>query len=232
MKSVKCHLCSQLVGEQDNDLLSAIFADKVYLRRVLTETRNFALIPSVGPLAVGHVLLCPKSHCCSFRDVDRNLDAEVMKLKMQIRSLLTRTFGKPIHCFEHGMRSDGSRVLCTVDHAHLHFVPADVDMRDALQYQQAPWVSFEGSLHTLRAVVGNDEYLFYESPSGESAVIPARDEEFGSQYIRKAFASQLGESSTWNWRHFPKVDEIHATWQQISSVLPTSTCSPEPIYHD
>src|SRR5205807_311575 len=125
--------------------------------------------------------------------------------------------------------SDGSRVLCTVDHAHLHFVPANVDMREALQYQQAPWIDFDGSLQALRTLVGTDEYLFYESPIGPSAVAPARDAEFGSQHIRKAFSCQLGESSTWNWRLFPKADEIHTTWQQILSALPMSVSSSEQI---
>lgn len=219
----KCHLCSQLAGDSENDLLSSILVDEIYLRRVLTETHNFALIPSIGPVAIGHVLLCPKLHCCSFRDVDKQFDVEFLKLKMKIRSLLAQAFGKPVHCFEHGMRTDGSRILCTVDHAHLHFVPADVDMRDALRYQQTPWVQFNGSLEGLRALTGTDEYLLYESPSGQCAVAPARNAEFGSQYIRKAFSTQLGDSSTWNWREFPKVSEICATWEQISSVLPIST---------
>ncbi len=223
MNADKCHLCSQLAGESENDLLSAIFADKVYLRRVLMETANFALIPSVGPVAIGHVLLCPKVHCCSFRGVHSDLDGEFLSLKLQIRALLEQTFRKSVHCFEHGMRADGSRVLCTVDHAHLHFVPADVNMRNELQYQQVPWIEFDGSLESLRALVGTDEYLFYQSPSGQSAVAPARGTAFSSQYIRRAFSLQLGEGSTWNWRQFPKVDEIHMTWQQLSSVLPGVT---------
>jgi diadenosine tetraphosphate (Ap4A) HIT family hydrolase len=216
----KCHLCSQLAGDSENDLLSIICSDKVYFKRVLMETRNFGLIPSVGPLAIGHMLLCPKVHCCSFRDINAALDSEFLKLKTRIRSLLAQTFGKPVHCFEHGMRSDGSRILCTVDHAHLHFVPASLDMRKALRYEQPPWIEFDGSLRALRELVRTDEYLVYESPFGRCAVAPARNEEFGSQYIRKAFSRQLGESLTWNWREFPKIEDINATWNQILSVLP------------
>ena len=214
--SVRCHLCSQIAGHPGNDLLSSVLGDDSYVRRVALETENFALVPSVGPIADGHVLLCPKRHLCSFSGIPILMDAEFGQIKAMTIALLTSKFAKPIHCFEHGMRRDGSRVLCTVEHAHLHFVPAPVDVRDVLGCEADPWVPIESTLLSLAAETGGDEYLMYETPSRQSYVMRADNREIESQYIRKVFAAKMGEAETWNWRDYPKIEQLRETWNVIS----------------
>src|ERR1044072_5888314 len=60
LKTTECCLCSQVAGEKSNDLIARLLQGEPYVRRVMLESGSFAAIPSLGPLARGHTLLCPK----------------------------------------------------------------------------------------------------------------------------------------------------------------------------
>src|SRR5687767_7682147 len=119
-----CCLCSQIAGSAEHDLISRALKERTYVRRVPIESEHFAVIPSVGPLAPGHSLLCPIQHVKSIAQIPADAETEFRAIKELLQDLLQRAFGAPVHCFEHGSSPANSRVLCTVDHAHLHFVPA------------------------------------------------------------------------------------------------------------
>jgi hypothetical protein len=68
LKTTECCLCSQIAGEEFNDLIARMLNGEPYVRRVMLESRSFAAIPSLGPLVSGHPLLCPRMHVRSFAD--------------------------------------------------------------------------------------------------------------------------------------------------------------------
>src|SRR5262249_2185605 len=146
-----CCLCSQIAGDPRNDLIANLLADSPYVRRIMLEDAAFAVMPSLGPLAPGHSLLCPKTHTRSFAALDRRHHEACATMKAALRARLTERYGGEVHVFEHGMARAGGRVVCTVDHAHMHFVPLPRGLDAGLSDQ---WIPFDGSFEALRELSG------------------------------------------------------------------------------
>jgi diadenosine tetraphosphate (Ap4A) HIT family hydrolase len=186
-----------------------LFDDSTYVRRVPLETDNFALIPSLGPVVPGHVLLCPKEHLRSLSQMSEALAAEFYAFRERVFRVLSMNFAGSIHCFEHGTSHSGGKIVCTVAHAHLHILPTDVQGID-IGGPKERWHMVEDNIGDLSSRVGKGEYLFYRSPKGQCQVALNERGEFASQHLRKVFADAVGSPEKWNWRDrfdLPSVDK-------------------------
>jgi ATP adenylyltransferase len=212
-----CCLCSQIQGESANDLIAAMLPDQPYVRRVLFETALFVAVPSLGPLVPGHSLLCPKAHIHSLAESDRCLDGDFLAAKEELRRILTKLYDSPVHLFEHGMAKGATRILCTVDHAHLHFLPLPNRSLTQGLTMDNRWVEFTGSLQTLRELVDGNEYILYEAPGGRSRILHSGTEMLESQYMRKLFAKWVGHEEIWDWRANPNAALADEAWRRFVS---------------
>lgn len=215
----ECCLCSQIQGQPDNDLIARLLPDEPYVRRIMLESQSFAVIPSLGPLVGGHALLCPKTHVRSFAHLGHNLYEEFSTIKKALIHGLRELYGNDVHIFEHGMARTGDRVLCTVDHAHMHFLPlpATVELGDTFDLREDDWTTFDGSLATLKRLSGGHEYILYETPDGDSRLLLAHDRDIESQYMRKIIAAGLGHGNHWNWRTAPDARGADMAWRRFVS---------------
>ena len=218
MKNTKCCICSQILGDATNDLVAQLVEPDKYVRRVPLESESFAVIPSIGPLVEGHVLLCPKQHFKSFAQMPTMLEDEFAIMKKRLSAILTRTYRHRIHYFEHGSAKAAEQPMCTVEHAHLHLVPTDAEIWADIKYV-FDWQSIPKSITTLAEVVGDMEYIWYESPEGFSVVATGIEGTFESQYLRKIFAKAVGLGNEWNWRDFPRTTVISDTYASIKQSL-------------
>ena len=203
-----CCLCSQISGQPDNDLIARMLPGEPYVRRIMLESSAFAVLPDLGPLVPGHSLLCTKTHTRSFAHLDDALHDEFASMKRTLRASLQELYGGEVHVFEHGMAGEGNRVLCTVDHAHMHFLPMramDLDVEG---------VVFDGSLAELRRISGGNEYVLYESPGGEARVRVENGIE--SQYMRRIVANAIGREE-WNWRELANARAADAAWRRFTA---------------
>lgn len=214
-----CALCSQVAGVKPGDLLSHLLdEDKDYRRRALLETEHLVVFPSIGPLTAGHVLLCPKEHFTSFGRLPTAFETEYSELKKQLTELLETSFKAPVHTFEHGTDARCSRVLCTVEHAHQHFVPAHVAVSNELRGVMT-WMRIGPKLSDLAEAVGDDEYILYQAPGQPTLIAAGKSNMVESQFMRRVFANALGRPSEWNWRETPNKDLIEATIATFRSSL-------------
>ena len=220
-KSVCC-ICSQIAGDENKDLIAKTIGASVYLRRIAFESEYFAVIPSLGPLAPGHSLLCPKQHYKSFASLPLIYEEDYNLMKIRLSEVLQFLYDMPIHCFEHGSAKEATEPLCTVDHAHLHFIPTTVDIWEFLG-ENFSWEYVDGSLLNLHRVSGGLEYLYYETPDGRHKLAKAERGTFESQYMRKVFANALGKESDWNWREAPAPSETHKTYERIKQSVRSSS---------
>jgi len=215
--ATRCAICSQIAGKEKGDLLYQLFAIQgQYKRHVIFESERFAVIPSIGPLTVGHVLLCPKSHYTSFARLPEDFEKEYDVVCDKLTCLLSDVFDARVHIFEHGVDAQCSRMICSVRHAHQHFVPADVDVWDAIQ-SGIQWMRITPKLRDLRETVGAEEYLFYMAPERAPVVALAGDSRFESQFLRQVFAMALARPDTWNWRTHPLPLDIRSTFDALAS---------------
>jgi diadenosine tetraphosphate (Ap4A) HIT family hydrolase len=211
MMTAGCCVCSQIDGRADGDLIARLLPGRPYVRRVLVESRSFAAIPSLGPLVPGHSLLCPKAHVRSLASLYPSGHAEFDVVCAGVGARLRALHGGELHRFEHGSATVGDRVLCTVDHAHLHLLPLPTGTRLDLG---PGWLPFDGSLGALPELCGGAEYLAYWAPDGSAQVLPARRRAVGSQYLRRAAAAALGRPAEWNWRENPEAEAADRSWRQ------------------
>src|SRR5580704_6912125 len=94
-------------------------------RRTILSTESFRVVPSLGQIVEGHLLIAPVDHFRASADLSRNQTSELEDLCRHVRSVLSSTYGRCVF-FEHGVRGsdDGG---CGVDHAHMHAVPVTAD---------------------------------------------------------------------------------------------------------
>jgi ATP adenylyltransferase len=215
LKTTECCLCSQVAGEEFNDLIARMLIGEPYVRRVMLESGSFAAIPSLGPLASGHTLLCPKMHVRSFAQLEPDLQDEYQVVKKELRRALSYQYHSGVHLFEHGMAATGDRIMCTTDHAHMHFVPlpcpCDVDGIEHL-----PWTEFDGSLRELTQLSQGREYILFEPPDAVCRLLIAGECIFESQYMRKLIAQAIGRGEKWNWRDNPDPRSADETWRRFA----------------
>lgn len=204
-----CCLCSQIAGRAEHDLIARLLPGQLYRRRVMFESGAFAAVPSLGPLAPGHALLCPKAHVRSFAALDA---AEWLAARDAFRAALAQRFGAEVHLFEHGMAPGGDRIVCTVDHAHLHFLP----LPSGFDAGVGSWPECDPA--ELAARTNGREYVYYEAPGGTARLLVAEEgQPIESQYMRKLVAAGLGRAAHWNWRTDPDARAADRTWRRFVS---------------
>lgn len=206
--SFDCAFCGQSTGTpQQNDILALI--DEAWaVRPVLAELGAAVAMPSVGALTPGHTLVCPTKHHRSLLATPEDAAADVQSLVNRVRARLEYATGLPTHVFEHGSSRHGKRVACSVEHAHVHILPCEVDVRSTVS-KIVRWQPAGNNLDDLRRVVGDSEYLLYEAPTGER-LAAATEIGLPSQLLRKVFAAAL-DVEQWDWHLDPAVERIAAT---------------------
>jgi len=214
-QNIACYVCGQIAGDPARDLIAQFLPGSPYIRRVVLDTESFAAVPSLGPLAAGHLLLCPRTHLPSAAALLPRAHAEYESVKAALAARLTDIYQAPVHVFEHGMAASGGRTVCTVDHAHVHFVPLPEPV-GCLGLTGPEWLEFDGSLATLAALTRGREYVMYAAPGRASRVCVGRAPELESQFMRRAIARALGRQ-TWDWRTTPHPELAHRTWLQCAS---------------
>jgi diadenosine tetraphosphate (Ap4A) HIT family hydrolase len=189
----------------------------------LIETENFVVIPSLGALVEGWVLVVPKKHQISMGALPIGLRGEAEEIERKTRGVLSSRYEKPIIAFEHGPSAENHGTGCGVDHAHLHLVPLECDLLTyvrpfvpaSVEWKACNWDDL------AKAHTAGLDYL-YLRPEGENGLM-AVSQDFGSQVFRKAVASFLCLDSEYSWRDHPRMETVSRTIGALTDALVTQT---------
>jgi diadenosine tetraphosphate (Ap4A) HIT family hydrolase len=181
----------------------------------LLESENFVVIPSLGSLVEGWVLIVPKKHFICIGALPADLLCELEQTKTLAAARLGLQYGQ-VCAFEHGPHAVNRQAGCGVDHAHLHVLPLDFDLRTAAEPFAPPELGWApATLESCRtAFHEGQDYLFVEQPIGNGFIASHR--ELGSQVLRRAIASRLGVPDQFNWREHPHTEVISRTIQALT----------------
>ena len=92
--------------------------------RLLCETSNFFVIPTLGSMGIeGYLLIIPKEHHHAMGMIPENHLPELNNLISDVKKIIKSVYGLPTLLFEHGPRVGNLDSGQSVDHAHLHIVP-------------------------------------------------------------------------------------------------------------
>lgn len=201
--ATSCSLCDELRGTTRplyNELAGTNFES-----RILDENEDWVVVPSLGPLAAGHVMVLPRDHLFASLDANRRSLALFQSLVATVSDRLRQLYPDPVLIFEHGStQADASCGAC-IDHAHLHIVPGPASFIESTRALFSNWEDFRSWTHLgegryrvrppyhLIGVIGPKPELYIRRSSGN---VP-------SQFLRQILARAMGRPDAWNWRRDP-----------------------------
>lgn len=210
-----CGFCAELGGvDRENNLLRRVITPKSGIQsRVMYETDHFVVVPTLGALVEGYVLVMSKAHYESIRLIPKELFSELDEIVYKVKSVIWSTYQKKVVCFEHGAVSCSNKFGGCIDHAHLHMVPCDKALSETIQefgMKLLPIPSF-GAL--LDVVGGNQPYLYWEDLDESKYVI--QDDFIPSQFFRKIVADYYSVAEQWDWRQELNLENLLKTYQTL-----------------
>lgn len=194
LESVDCPFCSE------NLLNSSDLHDSV-----LAAGPGVQLLPTLGMLVPGHLLVISNEHLLSMADLGQDALARVSAWLTQTENILSRAFGSYVR-FEHAGTADGCNSAC-VDHAHIHLLPlGDVfaeKMKAALDWTSLPnYEALPEHVQNGYSYLGVAERHFVYSGFLES------------QWIRRRASNFLGRDD-WDWYLTRDKDDLQKTLEVL-----------------
>ena len=191
MKQTSCRLCDALNSNIVNQHIS---------NTILRQTENFVLVPALGPLVEGHLMIVSKEHYPNLASMDEGLIEECLSFI----SILSKFYSQEVLFSEHGSYHDQTGGSC-IEHTHIHVFPnlghyfslldgiLPVNKKSDLGFNSFNLKTLD--FPYILTYNGIEEFRIYESYNAHS------------QMMRKAIANILGISE-WDWKHNEKLELI------------------------
>jgi ATP adenylyltransferase len=176
----------------------------------LYETANFLVLPSLGAIVEGWLLVLPKNHSLCLGSLDSALLEELKDLTDKLRPALSAAFSYKPTVFEHGPSHPKSVLGCGIDHAHLHLVPLEFKLSSSHRVQNLEWEGITDDLASLSASYQKGaEYLLLWEPDSQPvlSINPAAP----SQFFRRAIAEVLLAPHQFDYRTHPFTERVLST---------------------
>lgn len=188
-----CDFCIELHNFKRSEF-AQIYGDK---RRIILSNNHFCVMPTIGQLFQGSLLIFPKEHFCSFAEIPREIRAHLEKMIQFLEEKLTK-FGKTV-LFEHGTTPEIGGG-CGIYHAHIHLVPLPSNVPSDY-ILNSNFYSFQNIEDALLFSEQSGEYLLYRDIKGDYYV-SSPSTRLESQYFRKKIHKFFDLQTPWDWRKY------------------------------
>jgi ATP adenylyltransferase len=175
------------------------FRDERIPGAVLYRSEHLIVMPTLGPLAEGHVMICPADHYPAIAAMPAGWYSELERAQAWVEDRFGQHYPEPVTYFEHGMAAVAGRGGCCIDHAHLHAVATSADFFPARRVRR--W----DEVHDWQART-QMPYVYYQR--GAERLLLEADGPVPSQWLRRRLGHALGEP--WDWRTHPGLDRLRA----------------------
>lgn len=203
-----CCLCQEICSKSFPRQYQEVYA---VTSRICVDSREFVALPTVSPLAAGHVLVLPKWHVNNLAALPEHSRRELVVCAESVSRRLAERFGSELYFFEHGVTDAGQG--CGIDHAHLHVLPLRAG--SIARVESSVEVDFpsqrEGSLLDVLSFVGQTgarPYLLH-GHNLEAMKVSANGD-IQSQYMRRVVARSLSLPE-WDWKKLSAQAEFQST---------------------
>jgi diadenosine tetraphosphate (Ap4A) HIT family hydrolase len=169
--------------------------------RKLMETERFVVLPSVGPVVPGHVMVVSKSHWHSLASMGPLAIREYESLAARLRTAPLLRDADPLEA-EHGATGEDKAGACVI-HTHVHWVPGMGQF----------WNEFKQHLSLRRErdlfeVSNNGGTYIFVRASAKRAIYEAQG--LRSQTIRRILCGILDREDT-DWMQALRPDWVEET---------------------
>lgn len=181
--------------------------------KVLFETDNFLVVPTLGSIIEGWLLVIPKMHYLSFGAIPAGFRSELSIVLQKAAHVIESIYGCPT-IFEHGPSIPNTKVGCGIDHAHLHLVP----LRESLikrteKYNCQPLgisqYTDDDFILMRDLFMSKKPYLFVREPSGTRVFFDAQNAP--SQFFRRVIAEIYGVDDKYDYHVYAFEENIVST---------------------
>lgn len=180
--------------------------------QILFESHNFRVIPSIGALVQGWLLIIPKEHYISMGTIkDMNLQLELEELISKVGSIVKQEYGEYI-VFENGAYCKDKLVGCGVDYAHIHILPTKIDIINSLENDsniKYDWKEINNISACIEYINHNKPYLLIQDQQKKIRI--TTDDNIPSQLFRKVIANSLNLAGKYDWKQYPFIDNVIET---------------------
>jgi diadenosine tetraphosphate (Ap4A) HIT family hydrolase len=209
-KDVGCEFCDEFAGGISNSF-STLYGNT---GRIILSSENFNVIPTIGQIVDGYLLIVPKAHYRALADLPTGLREELKALMRVFHAASEAGYGTHV-MFEHGTRTSSSGG-CGIAHAHMHIVPL-AQLNDPIEIMKCtyPFKIIESFEQIAEEPFGSS-YLYYEDTSLKKHVF--QTDYLPSQYVRRLVARAVG-SEDWDWRDAKQEKRLADTIAFFSTLL-------------
>lgn len=166
-----------------------------FVDMIIYESPNFVVVPGLGPLAPGYLMIMTKHHYLSLAQVPETLMGEYLEVEKDVEDILYQMYNKPIAFYEHGTGPNGAVGLKSIVHMHVHVMLDNVlkdEYKNMLSMQKIDDIK----------VVKDFSYFWYKGGSdGEQWVVSDPEVYIQRQVHRQIFAEDHNlAKDQFNWR--------------------------------
>ena len=171
---------------------------------IIEETDNFLIIPSIGSLVDGYLLIVYKKHVYSFSKIFSKEKDEYIAIINKYRMLFKEKYGKYPIVFEHGSSKPNEMCASSLIHAHSHILNHNYFNEKEILYKE----KFK-EIDSFNDIRKDINYIYYKSDNGNDYV--SYEFEPISQLMRKYVAKDLNIEDKYNWKFDEFAENIEKT---------------------
>jgi len=191
-----------------------------FYNKKLYETENFVVIPSLGSIVEGWLLIIPKKEIISYGYLQSTtLYNELESLIDHIGSFVKKLYGDFV-VFENGTYCQNKLIGCGVDYAHIHIVPTEYNLINIIESKfeiYYDWKQVDSIKESANYIKNNQPYLYYRNQQNKPFITTS--ENIPSQLFRRALASTMGVEDEYDWKNNSFTENIYKTINAYDSVL-------------
>ena len=180
---------------------------------ILEETTYFYVIPTVGSLVVGYVLILCKRHIYSMAELNNKEQKEYEDLIEKYRKIFKSIYKKYPIDFEHGSPNIENKTKAnSIDHAHTHIVNYQYKNEEKIIKN----LNFN-PIGELTQLTKKQNYILYINPN--KVIYMTTNFPSISQLMRLVMAKELKIESKYKWQKETFKENIEQTIIDITTSL-------------
>ncbi len=212
---MECKFCNIFKNDILHKKESFLKKTPIY-NTILCETLSFFVIPDLGSIIEGYLLIITKEHLYSMAELKQEQLQELHTLINLLSEMATEIYGIMPIIFEHGSPPFGMNVVSqsSICHAHIHLVP--------FGFNNSSQIIKETDMHLFNGVESLNKfkmmsYIYYRTPKKENYI--TTNQNLPRQYMRRKLAIEVDKNDKWDWRENPFIDNVQKTIISYQKIL-------------
>ena len=180
---------------------------------ILEETKYFYVLPALGSLVDGYVLIISKRHINSMINLEKYELKEYKRIIKKYRKIFKKIYGIYPIVFEHGTPYLKSKFKAnSINHAHTHIVNHKFNNENDLLLN----LNFK-NIVKIDKINEKYNYILYINQNNKKYV--TYDFEIKSEVMRLKIAEDLNLITKYDWNKYKFEDNINKTINNINKYL-------------